>query len=273
MKKTFTTKEGVELAVRQPTSEERTRGKIEYNKAVKRAIEEGHILRAKLEDYVTKQGLWNDEMESKDKELLESIDKATRKLRGGNMTLSEAKKLCFEIMDLRSERLSHIAVKSNLDNITAEAFGEQAQFDYLVSVCTVYNDTGKPYFKDVDDYKNRSTTPEAFEAANNLSVLLYNIQAYQESLPENKFLKKFGFVDEKYRLIRKDGKLVDREGRLINDEGYYINEEGKRVNISGELVNEEGEPIVEELPFLDDDGKPIAEVKTETKVETEVVEV
>jgi len=256
MKKVFKVGD-VELAVRQPTSEERTRGKIEYNKAVKRAIEEGHILRAKLEDYVTKQGLWNDEMEEKDKELLEKIDKATRKLRGGNITLAEAKKLCFEIMDLRNERLSHTSVKSNLDNITAEAFGEQAQFDYLVSVCTVYNDTGKQYFKDVDDYKNRSTTTEGYEAASNLSGLLYNLQAYQESLPENKFLKKFGFVDEKFRLIRKDGRLVDREGRLINEEGYYVNELNERVNILGERVNEQGEPLIEELPFLDEDGKPI----------------
>lgn len=269
MKKVFKVKD-VELAVRQPTNEERTRGKIEYNKAVKRAIEEGHILRAKLEDYVTKQGLWNDEMEAKDKELLGSIDKAVRRLRGGNMTLSDAKKLCFEIMDLRSERLSHISVKSNLDNITAEAFGEQAQFDYLVSVCTVYNDTGNQYFKDVDDYKNRSTTTEAYEAANNLSSLLYNIQAYQESLPENRFLKKFGFVDDKYRLVRKDGKLIDREGRLIDEEGYYVNEAGEKVNASGEKVNEHGEPIIEELPFLDDDGKPIVDKVVAQEIEQTV---
>ena len=65
----------VELAIRQPSAEERTRAQIEYNKAVKTAIETGHIMRARLDNEVRKQGLWTDEMEKKDKELLDKISK------------------------------------------------------------------------------------------------------------------------------------------------------------------------------------------------------
>lgn len=256
MKKVFKVGD-LELAVRQPSAEERTRAKIEYNKAVRKALENGQIMRAKLDDEVRKQGLWTDEMEEDDRKLIKEINDLTKRLHAGDMKLSDAKALALRIKKLRFDLIKHRTVKSELDNITAEAFGEQAQFDYLVSVCTVYNETGEPYFKSLDDYKNKSSDEVAFEAASQVATILYNLQSYEEALPENKFLKKFKFVDDKLRLVNKEGHLVDEDGRLINEDGRYVDSAGNLVNIYGDPVDENGEVLVESKPFLDDDGNPI----------------
>jgi len=136
----------------------------------------------------------------------------------------------------------------------------------------VYNDTKEPYFKDMEDYLNRSTEEVSALAAQNLANMLYGLDNdYEINLPENKFLKKYKFIDEKLRLVDKKGRLIDSEGRLVNENGRFINEEGKFVDKSGNLVDDEGDYIVDSQPFLDENGKPIIldEVKNETKTDEE----
>ena len=151
-----------------------------------------------------------------------------------------------------------ISVKTNLDTHTAEGQADNARFNYLVSVCTVYKDNSKPYFTNYEDYNNRSTDIVAILGAQNLAGMLYGLENdYEEKLPENKFLKQYKFVDDKLRLINKDGKLVDSEGRLIDENGRFINDSGEFVDKSGNLVDKQGDYIVEFQPFLDDNGNPV----------------
>lgn len=202
----------IELAVVNPTSEQRTYSKIEYNKAVRKALEAGQLLRAKLDDYIEKQNLWDKEAQEKDEELVNKLEGLVKKLNAGGIKKSEGRDLAIQIKLTRNELIRHRMVKTQLDNITVEAFGEQAQFDYLVSVCTVYNDSGEVYFKSLDEYRS---SDHGFEAANYLSNLLYNIQALEESLPENKFLKRFSFVNDQFELVNEKGELIDLDGKVI----------------------------------------------------------
>jgi hypothetical protein len=95
-------------------------------------------------------------------------------------------------------------------------------------------------------------------AAQNLANMLYGLDNdYESNLPENKFLKKYKFVDEKLRLVDKKGRLIDNEGRLIDESGRYVDENGSFVDKFGNKVDADGDYIVEQQPFLDDDGKPI----------------
>jgi hypothetical protein len=110
----------------------------------------------------------------------------------------------------------------------------------------------------MEDYLNRSTESVALMAAQNLANMLYGLDNdYESNLPENKFLKKYKFVDEKLRLVDKKGRLIDNEGRLIDESGRYVDENGSFVDKFGNKVDADGEYIVEQQPFLDDDGKPI----------------
>jgi hypothetical protein len=122
----------------------------------------------------------------------------------------------------------------------------------------VYSDNKEPYFRNMEDYLNRATEEVSLLGAQNLANMIYGLDNdYETNLPENKFLKKYRFVDDKLRLIDKKGRLVDGDGRLVDASGRFIDEEGNFVDKYGNKVTSEGDYIVETKPFLDDNGNPI----------------
>lgn len=246
------------LAVRSPTLQDQREATKYYNIAFSDALKAKAVVRAKLDDLLVEQGLWDNVKQNKFSELQGKILEGERKLAKGGISLSEAKSTAIEMRGLRAQLRELISVKTNLDTHTAEGQADNARFNYLVSSCTVYNDSQKPYFSSYDDYMNKSNDSIAVAAAQNLAGMLYGLDNdYEEKLPENKFLKQYKFVDDKLRFINKKGQLVDEDGRLVDENGRFINEEGKFVDKNGNLVDSDGEYIVEFKPFLDDDGNPV----------------
>jgi len=253
---------GDELIVKKPTLRTMREGKKVYNRAFNDALQSKAPVRARLDDLLREQGLWNDEKQIKyDTIKKEMLDLEVALAKGG-VRLVDAKNMAMQMIKLRSEMRDLISERTRLDNHTAEGQAENAQFDYFVSACLVYkNNEDKPFFADLEDYLN-SSDPVAFKAATNLSSMIYGLDPdYESKLPEYKFLRKFGFVDEKLRFINKDKKLVDVDGRLINESGRLVNENGELVDFNGRRVDEEGNYIFDEQPFLDDDGKEIVIVE------------
>jgi hypothetical protein len=115
-------------------------------------------------------------------------------------------------------------------------------------------------WKDYNELEESISMPE-------LSAILASKREndYEEKLPENKFLKQYKFVDDKLRLVNKEGKLVDEKGRLIDNNGRFINETGQFVDKNGNLVDDKGDYVVEFSPFLDDNGKPVVIEIAESK--------
>ena len=255
----FKTKDGddqeIELAVMRPTPQQEKEADLEQRKAFRYFAEKGLMLRAKLESFLRSQNLWDDE---KQKEL-EGIDKTLtdgyKKLyEEGGLKLSEAKNIALDMRAARSRRISLTADYLALDNNSVEGQADDVKQNYLVSVCTVYNDTGKRYFESLADYDSKATTPAAYDAAFNLSKLTHDItDDFEKNLPENKFLLKYKLCDDKLRLVNKDGHLVDVDGKLIDENYHYVTEEGKQCYRDGTLLEEKKEPA----PFLDEDGQPV----------------
>ena len=265
----------IELCVVRPNVKQRQEGQKVYNKAFRDAVESGAILRAKVNSVMREQNLWDDNKEAQYKNLLEKINSNERKIKSGGIKLSEAKEIAMQMRKDRAELRALTSERSGLDSNTAEGQADNAQFNYWVSSCTVYSDTGKTYFNNYEDYLNRDDDPVTGPAANNLALMPYNLDPdYEKKLPENEFLKKYKFVDENLHLVDKQGRKIDSEGRLVNEEGRYINEAGELIDINGNRVDENGEYIVEFSPFLDDDGKPVAEEvkKTENSEKNEKTE-
>lgn len=247
-----------EFLVRSPSLNDQREGQKVYNQAFTDAIKSKSVVRAKLDDLLEDQGLWNDEKQAKFTSLQKQLLEGEKRLAKGGFSLNEAKDLAVKMKQTRDEIRDLISVRTSLDNHSAEGQADNARFNYLVSVCVVYNDTKEPYFSNMEDYLNRSTDPVAIKGAQNLANMLYGLDNdYENNLPENKFLKKYKFIDDKLRLIDKKGRLVDAEGRLIDESGRFINEDGKYIDKFGNLVDEDGEYVVEAQPFLDDEGKPI----------------
>jgi hypothetical protein len=265
----------VEFIIRTPSLSEQREGQKVYNQSFSDAVKAKAIVRARMDDLLEEQGLWDSSKQKRLTELQQIVLDNERALAKGGIPLKKAKELAMEMKNTRLKIRELIADKTSLDNHSAEGQADNARFNYLVSVCLVYNETKQPYFKNLEDYLSRSNEPVAILAAQHLANMLYGLDNdYEKNLPENKFLKKFKFVDDNLRLINDKGKLVDEEGRLVDENGRYINEAGEFIDRHGNRVDDKGEYVVEHKPFLDDDGNPIAEIQNElpeTKVQEQDV--
>lgn len=256
----------VELDIKMPNLADQREAQKTYNQTFSDAVKSGSIVRAKLDDLLKDQGLWDDKKETQFKTLQKQILDNEHKLAKGGISLNSAKSIALNIQKLRGELRDLISVKTNLDSHTAEGQADNSRFNYLVSACVVYKDNGNKYFKNYEDYLNRSTDPTSLAAAQKLASIMYGLDNdYEKKLPENKFLLKYNFVNKDLDFIDNNGRLVDSEGRLIDKNGRFINEEGKFVDKDGNLVDESGEFVVDFKPFLDDNGKPIVENNDESK--------
>ncbi len=248
----------VEFLVRSPSLNDQREAQKIYNQAFTDAIKSKSVVRAKLDDLLEDQGLWNDEKQAKFTSLQKELLDGEKRLAKGGFGLTEAKDLAIKMKSIRDEIRDLISVRTSLDNHSAEGQADNARFNYLVSSCVVYNDSKEPYFKNMEDYLNRSTEQVALLGAQNLANMLYGLDNdYEKNLPENKFLKKYRFVDDKLRLVDKKGRLIDAEGRLLDEQGRFIDENGNYIDKFGNKVDNKGDFIVEPEPFLDENGNPV----------------
>lgn len=242
----------IELIVNKPTGSQKAESQIVLNTEWLKAEGKGCALRINLDDVAKRHGVWNDDI----KLLVEKIEKnildIEKKLRAGSKffkTKLEARNAALKIKKLRSERLEILSKRSSLDDKTAESHAETMQRNYLISVCVVYSNSGKPYFIDLNDYLERIEEKATQDVSQAFLELLYSdILDYEKNYYENQFLLQHGFVDEKFRLINVDKQLIDIEGRLIDENGRFI-KDGKFVDINGDEVDIKGNYVIEFVPF------------------------
>ena len=262
-------KKEAELAIQMPDSEKADLARYDYNRAFKAALQSGALLRAKINDYMREQNLWGDEKQAELEKLGTEVNKGELRLKQGGFKFNEARQLALEMRTNRFKIAALLSARNSLDTHSAEGQAEDAQFKKLLQLCLVYNDTGKPVYKDVKTLldSNDLVVPNTEEekdlrvsakAYDELANMYYGLDPdFDAKLPENKWLKEWNQVDDKFRLINKDGHLIDVSGRLINEGGRLVDEKGGLIDGDGNKVDKDGEFVVEEKPFLDDDGNPI----------------
>jgi hypothetical protein len=265
----------VNVLVRKPGVKDYRDAQLVYNKAFRKALEGGAILKQKLNDFIIEQGLWDDKKEAKYKGLLNKIRDIETVLSGGGISLSKAKEAAIDLRRTRNELQELISDRNSYESNTAEGQADNEKFNYLVMCCSVKGDKTTRIWATMEEYDNDATKPWAIECATKLAGMLYGLDPnYESSLPENKFLLDFKFADKNFDLINKEGHLVDVEGRLIDKDGYYVkyvNGVQVKVNRDGKELNEDGKIKVEFKPFLDDEGNPVV-VDTTPTVETSSTE-
>lgn len=249
----------VELAVQRPDLAKQQRGQLIYSREFCRLVKpedgkRGAIVRGALEGVMREQGLWDDNKQRKWEELNRKLLEGEKTLATGRIKLSKAREVAIGMRRDRYELSRLLSDRNSLDANTAEAQAENARFNYLVSVCTVYADTGKPYFKSEEDYLNQAATEVGNQAAVLFSQLYFNLdEDFEKNLPENRFLLKYRLCREKdLHLIDKDGNLIDAEGRRVDEKGRLVNDKGEIIDSDGNLLTEEGEYKVDFVEFEDD---------------------
>lgn len=253
----------VEFAVVRPNQKVKEKAQLAFNRAFRQAVtpedgKPGALVRSKVDSVMREQKLWDDAKQARYDEVYARLLDGEKRLARGGGTMVSAKAAALQMLKDRRELASMSRDRNDLDKVTAEAQAENARFNFLISACTVYNETGQPFYKDVEDYFAREEDPVAEQAAKVLGEMIYNLdENFESKLPENVFMLKYKLVDEKLRFINKDGKLTDVEGRLVNEEGRYVNEQGERVDRDGNRLDDEGNYLFDFVPFTDEDGNPI----------------
>jgi len=259
------------FTIKSPSLVDQREAQKVYNQAFSDAVKSGCIVRARLDDLLKDQGLWDDSKQAKLAVLQQELMDHEKTLAKGGISLKQAKKVAIDMKNVREDIRDLISVRTNLDNHTAEGQADNARFNYLISSSLVYSDTKEKYFKSYEDYLSRAAETVAVKAAQVLANMLYGLDNdYEKKLPENKFLIKYKFVDEKLRLVNEKGQLTDADGRLIDEFGRFIDEQGKYVDKNGNAVDANGDYITEFKPFIDDNGNPIVdeEKKEDEKPQT-----
>ena len=106
-KKEVTVKvDGVETRyfVKTPNANELTRAQIESNKVFRMALENGSLVRSKLNDYLKDNGLWDDAKQKQVEKMAEEIYAKEKILAAGGIKRSEAKSICLAIRELRAKQ-------------------------------------------------------------------------------------------------------------------------------------------------------------------------
>ena len=264
---TFTTKDKndkeISLDVRKPSAEHIQRAQIVYASTWQQCINNNPplLLRAKLDKVLRSQGLWDDDKDNKQKELLRKIRDDQLKILKGGLSVDQGVQLSLGILKSRGELNRLLAERNRLDANTAEAQADNAQFNFLVSQCTVFSTTGDVYFANYQDYLSRSSEQAAREAAEKLMTLIYDIKEDAEDhRPEVIFLKNVKRMNDKGQLVKND-KLTDLDGKYINEDGQYIDENNNLVDEDGTPIDAYGVPIFNSensQPFVDEAGNSVS---------------
>ena len=246
-------------AVKKPTMKINSEAQQVYNKTFHEALESKCIIREKLDDLLKSQGLWNDEKEQEWQTLRKEVLELELSLKRGGIKLIKAEKIARKIKDKRLDIVNLLSSRSHLDSLTAQGQADNMRFNYLVSACLVYNETGKCYFSSLESYMDRADEDLSELAAKELYILLFDQNdSAEKELAENKFLVRFGFMNESLEWTNKNGDLVDEDGRLIDAKGRFLDKKGNFVDINGNPVTKDGEYAIDEKPFLDEAGVPIS---------------
>lgn len=256
----------VTFALRRPTADEQRQAATIYNRTWADAIKSGALLRAKLEDFMEEQGLWDDSVKAKIADIQKEIAHYEDRIEAGGFEFDDAVKLAIKVRQLRDKLRKLVSKRTELDNVTAEGQADNARFNYYVSVCLVYNDTQKSVFSSLEDYNNNASTIQAALGASKFAQMMYGLQEnYEAQLPENKFLIEYGLLDDKNRLVNEDGHLIDDDGKLINEDGHYVLPDGRLCDIDGRPMDDQGEYITSERKPFTRNGQPV-EPKTKNTI-------
>ena len=264
--------EGKKYAVRVPTVDEIKKANETRAKTFNEALSRGDLLRDQLEGELRKRKLWNDNREIEYQTLRQEVLDGEYKLQKGGIKLNQARSIALDMGDKRNDMVELLSSRTDLDSNTCEGKADAARFNYLFACCLVYDETEEPYFpNNIDDYLLKQEDPAAIAGATEFYYLIAGSESIDQTLPENKFLHKFKFIDTELRLIDKNERLINKDGKHIDGDGNFVewHKDGTctKVDPIGRPVNDEGDFDIEHAPFLDDSGGTIDESIYEVVVE------
>lgn len=250
------------LVVRKITAKDSDAAETAKAARVASLIKSGEKILSRLEvdDYLKANQVWTDEDNAKVQAMNEEVHELLNKLRKGGIKLSEGREIAVAVNKKRIEILRVSAKRRAFDEATIEAQAENERNDYLTYLCTVTEDTGERFWNSWEELKEDRSSDAYYKALSAVITSIYGDGGeFEKNLPENKWLRKYNFVNDELQYIdRKTGSFVDEDNNPItqsNDETIK-----RLADLAGD--------IIEEQPFVDDFE---VETKEETITQTDAV--
>lgn len=238
------------IRVDRPSNDVATKADRYRAKIWAECIRDGVMTKMQVEKMLAEQNVWGEQEQKEYVDLLQQIADAEKELFLGSegvktRKLSEGKDLAIKIRGLRLSLRGLMAQKASLEDSTAEALADNARLDYLTSACTYY-ENGKKVYKSVEDYNSRNADAVAFTAASKMAEMIYGLDRnFEQNLPENRWLKQFGLVNDDLHIIDDEKRTVDIEGRVVNELGQYVDDEGNVTDRLGNPLDETGNYVLQ----------------------------
>lgn len=189
-----------------PTVETITGGQEVYNKAFRKALDDGALLAVSLSKVLEEQGIWS---ESKDKRLTILyllLKKNENKLKNKDQSEADAQKYAMEMRELRRELNDLSEIQTSFSGKTAEGQADEVRYNYYIVQCVIDKETNKPYYQNIQDFIQRSGSDFAQTGSRIFGCMLHDVDPdYEEKLPEEMFFKRFG--EPKLDLTEEDAEI------------------------------------------------------------------
>lgn len=245
-------KEEMLYIVREPSSTIVKRSEVFRARMWRKYVQEdGLMCRKELNAFMSEKNIWTEDEARQETIILTQLAKMEKMLflgkDGKPLKLSEGQAIAESMQILRLQLRALIAEKMQLEENTAESMAENAKFDFLVSECCFYEASGNRVFSDLDDYLRKCDDDVSYELATTLASMVYQLdEDYQDKLPETKFLKENGIIDDEGYFKYVNGKPINRD-----EEGNLLNNKGQKVDSEGNLLDENGN-YVASVKYVDD---------------------
>lgn len=212
-----------------------------------------------------RQGLWDDAKQEEYEALLKKSADIEYKIKSGfYKKASQLREKGIELKKLRNELSSLLMVRNSMDSNTADGQADNERFFYLVTVCVFDYETQKPVYTSLEDYHEKSDTELAIKCASEFANYAYGLEEnFEDTLIENKLLKKLGLLNDKGQLTNKAGQRVDIDGNLLNEDGSRVDKDGNRIDINNNPIIEDD--VIDTLEFEDDLTEDANEIKVSKK--------
>jgi hypothetical protein len=228
----FDTKDGdntITLGIVKPTQKIIQESQMQYSKAFSDYFRKGLLLNKEVEKIVKERDLWDEKSREEFNDLQEGIQKKEDFLNEKNLELNDEDAItaAYELSALREEkwRLQR-EVQSIYDN-TAERRAEDVRVQYLTSQCIYDVKTNKSYFKNYEDFIDKSDTQVVGDSIYQMMIYLNGLeQNFMDVLPETKYIK--GIFNKKDEgKVEKDEKEKAEENKPVTTEEEKRAEEPK----------------------------------------------
>jgi len=187
--------DGKTYTITPPTMVQRRMAKTHRNKTFVQCLKDGCLLNRQMLEIAKDAGVWTEEDKAEAALIRKEINDNISILNKGGIELDEAKLIAEDTSKKRNLLLEHNIVMGELLSNTVEGQADQAELDYLMSVC-ITNQKGKPLCVSVEDFYEKCSDPVVVLGIVKFQLYWYGENSFDDPT-EIKFLKDFGFIKSK----------------------------------------------------------------------------